>query len=45
MSNEFESFQTVPELTLEPFAEEKAVEVKNRNRFLMTVFCQKRKEG
>lgn len=28
MSNEFESFQTVPELTLEPFGEEKIVEVK-----------------
>ena len=28
MRNEFESFQTVPELTLEPFGEEKIVEVK-----------------
>lgn len=32
MSNEFESFQTVPELTLEPFAEEKAVEVKKQEQ-------------
>lgn len=30
MSNEFESFQTVPELTLEPFAEEQVVEVKKQ---------------
>lgn len=30
MSNEFESFQAVPELTLEPFAEEKVVEVKEQ---------------
>ena len=30
MSNEFESFQTVPELTLEPFAEEQVVEVKKK---------------
>lgn len=30
MSNEFESFQTVPELTLEPFAEEQVVEMKKQ---------------
>lgn len=47
MDNEFGQFQTVPELTLEPFKKEEKRRIRRRNRkrrYLTRVYCRRMRE-